>query len=184
MNLGAAIPAVSVQVKVLAVVIPSSQRELAMAVELEAFGIDPVVRPLIVLGRLVSADPFRAGRLPSSLVASIEVTAEMVPGAMKVAGMEITGVVVPVATAIWLAVPETEETPLELQVITPVFVIVQEPLKVCGAYAVPPALPISNWPEDGAVFGTTDACVWALLVTFPKPIMVGVAPGTTLVGVL
>jgi hypothetical protein len=38
------------------------------------------------------------------------VVAAMLPGAMNVEGTEITGVVVPVATAIWFAVPDTEVT--------------------------------------------------------------------------
>ena len=44
---GATIPDESVQVTVLAVVIPSSQRVLAMVVELAALGKNPVVSPLM-----------------------------------------------------------------------------------------------------------------------------------------
>ena len=49
----AAIPAVSKQVKVLAVVMPSSQREFAMLLAPVALGIYPVVRPLNMLGQAV-----------------------------------------------------------------------------------------------------------------------------------
>lgn len=55
----------------------------------EAMGAHSVQR-----GRLVKAEPFSAGRFPNNLVASIEVTAEIVPGAMKVEGIDRVGVVV------------------------------------------------------------------------------------------
>ena len=66
-----------------------------------------VAPPSVAALTLVSDAPLIAGRFPSSFVASIEVAAEIVPGAMNVLGMERAGVVVPVPTVIWFAVPVT-----------------------------------------------------------------------------
>ena len=48
------------------------------------------------------------------------------------------------------------------QVITPVLANVQSWLRLRGAYAVPPALPIRSCPEAGAVLGTMAACVCSI----------------------
>ena len=66
-----------------------------------------VALPRVAAFTLVRDAPLIAGRLPKSFVASIEVAAEIVPGAMNVLGMERAGVVVPVPTVIWFAVPVT-----------------------------------------------------------------------------
>lgn len=61
-------------------------------------------------GRLVRDAPLIAGKFPSNLVASMDVAAEIVPGAMNVAGIERVGVVVEPSLVIWLAVPMTDVT--------------------------------------------------------------------------
>ena len=77
-----------VNAPVLAVVLPTGP------------GAAKVALPNVAAFTLVRDAPFKAGRLPKSFVASIEVAAEIVPGATNVLGMERAGVVVPVPTVI------------------------------------------------------------------------------------
>ena len=85
------------------------------------------------IGRLVKAEPLSAGRLPSSFVASIDVAALIVPGAMNVAGIDRVGVVVEPSLAIWFAVPRTDVTVPEPPPAPPPEVVVPP----CGASALP-----------------------------------------------
>ena len=59
-------------------------------------GAAKVALPRVAAFTLVRDAPLMAGRLPRSFVASIEVAAEIVPGAINVLGIDRVGVVVPV----------------------------------------------------------------------------------------
>ena len=61
-------------------------------------GAAKVALPRVAALTLVSEAPLIAGRFPSNFVASIEVTAESVPGAINVLEMDRVGVVVPVTS--------------------------------------------------------------------------------------
>ena len=97
---------------------------------------------LVVLATVSGAVPVATDEI--SCVPVTVVVAAIVPGAIKVAGMERTGVVVPVATEIWLVVPVTLVTvPLPVPTATP---LTYSPvaLSVPAPSAPPVALPTTT----------------------------------------
>ena len=110
-----------------------------------------VAPPSVAALTLVSDAPLIAGRFPSSFVASIEVAAEIVPGAMNVLGMERAGVVVPVPTVIWFAVPVT-------------LVTVPEPLP-----PPPLKLAVTAWLGFSVAVADPDEYVEHLILTHTAP---------------